>query len=173
MKIRRRISILLIWSVLLLCGCSNREVDPAAAAPVKSTVICNDTFRITCTSGQYEYNSKEIQKEDPFNFELQLEYIGEEPSVTIWRSESIGGIEMLYANRESVLPLVIGDTRGSTELKKGEVYTIYTWTGSSEYEHVGGFSCGNYIAFACVDFGYGEDGEESVRCVLEMPFVIV
>ena len=75
MKIRRRISILLIWSVLLLCGCSNREVDPAAAAPVKSTVICNDTFRITCTSGQYEYNSKEIQKEDPFNFELQLENI--------------------------------------------------------------------------------------------------
>ena len=92
MKIRRRISILLILSILLLCGCSNGEVDLAAAAPVKSTVICNDTFRITCTSGQYEYNSKEIQKEDPFNFELQLEYIGEEPSVTIWRSESIGGI---------------------------------------------------------------------------------
>ena len=98
---------------------------------MKSTVICNDTFRITCTSGQYEYNSKEIQKEDPFNFELQREYIGEEPSVTIWRSESIGGIEMLYANRESVLPLVIGDTRGSTELKKGEKYyfevELYDW----------------------------------------------
>ena len=57
-----------------------------------------------------------MEKESPLHFTLQLEYIGEEPSVTIWRNEAIGGIEMMHANGESVLPLVIGDTLGRTEL---------------------------------------------------------
>ena len=54
------------------------------------------------------------------------------------------------------------DTLGSTELKKGEVYTITVWTGESEYDYLGGFSPGDYIAAAHVSFSLDYDLEKDV-----------
>ena len=173
MKISRWICSLLIVCVLCLCGCSNGGNGPVSTQPIKSVVEYDRMFRITCLSNQYIYDSKQMEKESPLHFTLQLEYIGEEPSVTIWRNEAIGGIEMMHANGESVLPLVIGDTLGSTELKKGEVYTITVWTGESEYDYLGGFSPGDYIAAAHVSFSLDYDLEKDVLCFIDLPFVIV
>lgn len=160
-------------TMLLLCACTNTGTDSEAACPVKSSMVYNDTFRITYVSRQYEYDSGKMKKEAPLYFELWIEYIGKDSSVTIWHREAIGGVEMLYNTGESVLPLVIGDSLGSMELQKGESFLVCTWTGASEYEFLGGFPRGNYIAEACVDFDFGENGEESVCCFLDLPFTIV
>lgn len=164
---------LLLLCTLLLPGCQRDEALTETAAPVKSTIEYNHTFRITCLSSQYEYDSRQMEKEAPLHFELLLEYIGEEPSVTIWHRMSIGAIEFLHANRESVLPIVVGDVLASSVLEKGEVCTVSVSTGAREYEVLGGLSRGDYIAFAFVDFEYGPDAEEHVFCTLELPFAIV
>lgn len=166
-------SALMVLTVLLLCGCSNEK--SAVVLPVKSTIVYDDTFRITCLSRQYEYNADEMQKDAPLHFELQLEYIGRDASVTVWHSIPIGGFQLLDQDHKFLYyPQAFLDSLCETELEKGEVYTVCTWTGTDEYEFLGGFFCGDYIAEALVEFSYLENGtEEDVCCSLELPFKIV
>lgn len=169
MKWHKRFTLLLLIGALSLYGCAGRESPPAR---VESRLVWNDTFRVTYFSRQYEYRTGSMQEEAPLHFELWLEYIGEEPSVTIWHCASIGGVEMLDSNGEPMLPLVIGDTLCSTELERGKSCLVTVWTGACEYDEWGGFPEGDYIARAFVDFSFGGGEEENVRCVLDLPFTI-
>ena len=73
---KRKICFLLIACVLWLSGCSNGGNGPVSTQPIKSVVEYDGMFRITCLSNQYIYDSKQMEKEYPLHFTLQLEYIG-------------------------------------------------------------------------------------------------
>ncbi|MDE7218133.1 MAG: hypothetical protein K2O45_00680 [Oscillospiraceae bacterium] len=113
-----------------------------------------------------------MQKEAPLCFELKIEYIGDEPSITIWHGDPIGGVELMNQDGTAILPFVAGDSRSASELEKGKEYSIEVFTGAVEYELFGGFAPGNYIAEASVAFKFGKNAAEELVCVLDLPFAV-
>lgn len=166
------LTICVLSSALLFTGCSVRT--PAGAqsgGPVSASVVYSKDFRITFSAKQYAYRQSGLDKEKPFDFEIQIEYTGPEPEVKVWHGGSVGVVTMKDHLGE---PLIYGTI---TSILKSSVWTpdephSIPWTGKGEYEYFGSLDKGNYTAEAYVNFYLDEEQTQSVECTLELPFVI-
>lgn len=142
--------------------------------PMSNTVLYGTDFKITLRSAHYVYDREGMDEGAPLDFEVSVEYTGDEPEVQIWRGDPLVVMALEAEDPEIQKKLANMGVDGvlvADALAKGQATEI-SWTGKREFEEIGSIPKGNYHVRADVYFALDEGQTERVECHMELPFVI-
>lgn len=169
---------LLLCLLLFLFGCG----VSGGSDPVQASAEQGD-FRATLTSARSVYDSDSLDPEAPLDFEVRVDYLGQEGEVPIFYGADLGYIA-LY-NEEGIDILEDYGLCFPLYAQYGTLGPdkpfVQSFTGDQAYALLGELSAGSYVAKTRVSFSVVEGGlleadlrnpKEKVELDLELSFEI-
>lgn len=196
---RKKLIMVVLVIGICLNGCNKKETENNSPA-VETSAKWEEDFLITLSSDHEVYKEKDLYEEEPLNFVLTVEYLGEEQEIEVWHGIEIGYITVkskegetafsptreslekssyLEANKPiSVTWNAIEMTEKYLSLKKdkestwSEFFLNFGYIAKERYEFLHFFEKGDYIVEAEVSFSLDEEYTKRVECTLELPFSV-
>lgn len=179
--IMKRFFQLTLWSALcmtvLLSGCRSGPDGPVRVR------VTREDIQVTFTSAQYIYDSSDMDPEAPLDFEVRIDYLGQEKEVQIYYGTELGYV-WLYNNEGADILEDENITFPSVgiigTLRPGEPF-VELFTGETAYALLEGIPVGSYTAKTHVSFDVVQEGtseadpeevKESIEMELELPIQI-
>lgn len=163
--------------LLFLSGCKS-SLDGL----VRASAAQGD-FQVELTSVQSVYDRSNLNPEAPLDFEVRVEYRGQQEEIHIAYGATLGYVWL--CNDEGADILEAYSVTHPDYLKHGtlrpEEPFVKSFTGESAYKLLGGLPAGKYVAKTHVSFDVVEeelsgagpaDPKESIELNLELPFEI-
>lgn len=144
--------------------------------PLRSEIILRDSFRISLVTDKLCYRKSELNKDEPFDFKVAVEYIGNDNEIEIWHAKSVSLVEILDKSGEPVVLTGMNQPLLSSTIKSGEkLEEVFTGKGYDGYFEVegGDFRRGHHTVKVYINFSLNEELTDEISCVMNLPLVII
>lgn len=156
--------VIVIGLICALTGCKTSE----ESYPM-NVQITEKEFRISFFVESTAYDIEDLKKETPFDYHLQIEYLGDRENVVVYHGYPICVFTVCTRDGKEVVPAGRLDSLNSSTIKTKEKLE-FNWNGSANLSEE--LSEGQYIVVASVEFALDSEFEEMVQCRLELPLTI-